>query len=250
MPDFTRKTVLVAGAGRGIGAGIARAFAGAGAAVWLGGRRKEPLESVAATITDAGNARPNVVVGDFSSRGCLPLIDRLPALDVLVVNYGDTDTAPGFNTDDDSWDRLMTANLTGPARLSRHVAHGMAERGHGAILFIGSICGLEVLGAPVGYNVSKAGLRSLSKTMARELGPSGVRVNLIHPGNVLFEGGRWDDKLKAKPGLEDDVIQSVPLRRFGTPQDIAEAALFLCSSDASFITGAELVVDGGQTVGV
>ncbi len=249
MKEFENCNVLVAGASRGIGKGIATAFAEAGASVWLGARKEATLERAADEIEKISGTRPDIVARDFSNSDASDLIDGLPALDVLVVNYGDTDTAPGFDTSDEAWGRLLTANLTGPARLSRHVARGMAERGHGSILFIGSICGREALGAPIGYNVGKAGLRALSKTMAHELGPTGVRVNLIQPGNVLFDGGRWDDKLKAHPALADSVLKAVPLRRFGTPDDIAQAALFLSSFRASFITGAELVIDGGQTVG-
>jgi 3-oxoacyl-[acyl-carrier protein] reductase len=169
-------------------------------------------------------------------------------LDVLVVCYGDTDTRPGFDTPDADWDRLINANLSGPARLARTVARDMAIRGKGVILFIGSICGHEILGAPIAYNAGKTALRAVTKTMARELGPSGVRVNMISPGNVIFEGGRWERKRAANAGQIEQMLNAVvPLRRFGTPRDIAAAALFLCSQDAAFITGADLVVDGGQT---
>jgi 3-oxoacyl-[acyl-carrier protein] reductase len=243
--------VLVAGASRGIGEAIGLAFAREGARVFLGGRSKEALEGASELIAKLIGRAPEIAVGDFAASDVDALLDRLPPLDVLVVNYGDTDTLPGFNTSDEAWDRLMTANLSGPARLSKRVACTMVKRGRGVILFIGSICGHEVLGAPIAYNVGKAGLRALTKTMARELGPDGVRVNLINPGNVLFEGGRWAQKRATDPQRIDAMIAAtVPLRRFGTPQDIAEAALFLCSSRASFVTGTDLLVDGGQTVAI
>ena len=237
--------VLVAGASDGIGRGIAEAFAADGAQVVLGGRNAQKLEPLAAAI--GGKA----LVGDFSDPAMVPgLLAAAGELEVLAVCYGDTDTPPGFDTPDADWDRLINANLSGPVRLARDAARAMMGRGQGAILFIGSICGHEALGAPIGYNAGKAALRAVTKTMARELGPSGVRVNMISPGNVIFEGGRWARKRAANPAQVEQMLNTaVPLRRFGTPQDVAAAALFLCSPQASFITGADLVVDGGQTTG-
>jgi 3-oxoacyl-[acyl-carrier protein] reductase len=241
-----RRTVLVAGASAGIGKGIAQAFADHGDRVIMGARSHEKLEAAAREIASGDIV---AIAGDFSSPAFIDgSLSKLGPIDVLVANFGDTDTPPGFDTSDEDWERLLHANLTGPARLARAVARGMKQRGEGAILFVGSICGREALGAPIAYNAGKAALRAVTKTMARELGPFGVRVNLLTPGNVIFAGGRWARKRDANPQkIEEMLVNQVPLRRFGTPQDIAQAALFLCSDGASFVTGAELVVDGGQT---
>lgn len=246
--DFDNRTVLVAGASAGIGKGIASAFAACGANTILGGRRLEPLLAATDEIGESARA----LCGDFSdAKECERLLGEAGALDVLVVCYGDTDMPPGFETLEGDWQRLINGNLSGPARLARLAGVSMKARSQGVILFIGSICGQEVLGAPVAYNVGKAGLRALMKTMAHELGPHGVRVNMISPGNVIFEGGRWATKRAANPTQVEQMLNSkVPLRRFGTPQDIAAAALFLCSQRASFITGADLTVDGGQTISI
>lgn len=246
MSDFAGKTILVAGAGTGIGKGIAQAFVQTGAKVILGGRRVDVLDAAAREVG------ATALTGDFSdSTEAAKLLARAGSLDVLVVCYGATDTAPGFETTPQEWDRLLDANLSGPAHLSRIAGTAMKARRQGAILFIGSICGQEVLGAPVAYNVGKAGLRALTKTMAHELGPQGVRVNMISPGNVIFPGGRWDEKRTANPAPVEQMLRAkVPMRRFGTPADIAQAALFLCSDKASFITGVDLTVDGGQTVSI
>lgn len=244
--EFAGKSVLIAGAGTGIGKGIAQAFAQAGATVILGGRRADVLEAAARDIG------ATALSGDFADPvAAAALLEKAGPLDILVVCYGATDTPPGFETTPQEWDRLLGANLSGPAHLSRIAAAGMKTRGQGVILFIGSICGQEVLGAPIAYNVGKSGLRALTKTMARELGAHGVRVNLVSPGNVIFPGGRWEAKKNADAAQVKKMLEDkVALRRFGTPQDIANAVLFLCSDRASFVTGVDLAVDGGQTISV
>ena len=245
--EFANRRVLIAGASAGIGKGIARAFAAAGALTVLGGRDSRRLEEASIELAALGIVE--ALPGDFSSAIASPaLLEKAGALDILVINYGDTDMAPGWDCPDDGWEKLIAANLIGPARLARIAARGMKTRGRGVILFIGSICGHQVLGAPIAYNAGKTALRSVVKTMAHELGPFGVRVNLISPGNILFEGGRWAEKRARDPAKVQAMLDSsVPLRRFGTPDEIAKAALFLCSDAAAFITGADLIVDGGQT---
>jgi len=248
MPDHRPRKVLIAGASAGIGKGIARAFAVSGDEVFVGGRDRQRLEKVEREFDSLGQVV--VVPGDFSDATLIEkTINSIAPLDILVINYGDTDAAPGFDTSESDWQRLIEANLSGPTRLARVASRDMKARGQGAILFIGSICGHEILGAPIAYNAGKTALRAVVKTMARELGPSGIRVNMISPGNVLFEGGRWEAKRKADPRrVEQMLLANVPLRRFGTPEDIAAAALFLCSDTAAFITGTDLVIDGGQTI--
>lgn len=241
---------LVAGASQGIGFGIAAAMLAAGARVTLGGRDGTRLASAARRLE--GGERVSVVAGDFSDAAFVR--EALPALggvDVLVASYGDTDTPPGYDSSDEAWERLVRGNLAGPAMVAREVGRAMQANRRGTILFIGSICGHEVLGAPIAYNAGKAGLRAVMKTMSRELGQFGVRVNMISPGNILFEGGRWSQKLEQdRPAVETLIKRVTPLGRFGTPEDVAEAAVFLCSDKASFITGIDLVVDGGQTASI
>ena len=124
----------------------------------------------------------------------------------------------------------------------------MGSRRTGSIIFIGSIAGLETVGAPVAYAAGKSALPAITKSMARELGPLGVRVNLICPGNFIFDGGRWSAKRTENPERIDAIIaESVPLQRFGAPREIADVAAFIASDRAQFMTGSTIVVDGGQT---
>ena len=116
------------------------------------------------------------------------------------------------------------------------------------LLFISSIAGLEAFGAPVDYSTAKSALLAFSKNLARKVATK-VRVNVVAPGNINFPGGSWDEKIKLDPKRVKDIIEStVPMNRFGTPEEIADAALFICSERAKFITGSVLVVDGGQTI--
>ncbi|HEU5240097.1 MAG TPA: SDR family oxidoreductase [Pyrinomonadaceae bacterium] len=250
--SFLNKTVLIAGASQGIGKAIAEVIAGAGGRVFIGGRNSQRLSETAAKLTQQTKSTVTAVAGDYTDPAqAEALLASIGELDVLVICIGDTDCPPGFDTSDDFWDRLIQANLTGPSRLARIAARGMKNRNGGSILFIGSICGQEVLGAPIAYNAGKTGLRAVVKTMARELGPDAVRVNMISPGNIIFDEGRWDRKRAADPDQVDSLIRrTTPLGRFGKPEEIAAAAVFLCSEDASFITGANLTIDGGQTVGI
>ena len=125
----------------------------------------------------------------------------------------------------------------------------MLEKSQGVLLFISSIAGIEAFGAPTDYSTAKNAIIALAKNMARKLA-SNVRVNVIAPGNVYFKGGSWDERIKQDKKRVDKIIQAtVPMNRFASPEEIADAAVFLCSDRAKFITGATLVVDGGQTVG-
>lgn len=250
MSLLAGKRVLVGGASQGIGLGIARGFLQAGAELVLTARTSEHLASVQAMLTQEYGDRVSAVATDLALSGeAARLLSALGRLDVVIANFGATDTMPGFDTSDAEWARLMDANLTGPAALAREAARDMARHGSGAILFIGSIAGRECLGAPIAYAAGKAGLRAVMKTMARELAPAGVRVNMISPGNVIFDGGRWAAKRAADPqGIDAAIERLVPMRRFGHPEEIAAVAVFLCSDQASFVTGVDMAVDGGQTI--
>ena len=123
----------------------------------------------------------------------------------------------------------------------------LGKKSRGSIIFISSICGVEALGAPTDYSVAKAALNAFSKNLAKKVGPE-VRVNTVVPGNIYFEGGTWAEKIKSSKAKVDEMLETeVPLIRLGKPEEVADAVTFLCSERASFITGATLVVDGGQT---
>lgn len=124
----------------------------------------------------------------------------------------------------------------------------LLEKVSGNILFISSICGLEALNAPIDYSVAKSALQTFSKHLSKKLAYKGIRVNCLVLGNIFFPGGVWDLKMKENADKVNEMLRNnVPLNRFGNPNEIAYASLFICSEYASFITGTVLVIDGGQT---
>jgi NAD(P)-dependent dehydrogenase (short-subunit alcohol dehydrogenase family) len=242
------KTALVTGASRGIGQAIAAAFASAGASVMISSRKADALTSAAAAIdADKGDRGGEVDwrvanAGDpDQAEACVAAtVERFGALDILVNNaatnpyYG-----PIIDLDTARADKTVRVNQSGYLEWTQAAWRaGMDTRG-GAVLNLASIGGLSVEGGIGWYNVTKAAVIHLTSQLAGELGP-GVRVNALAPGLVKTEFARalWE------PG-EEAIARRLPLRRLGVSEDIASAALFLCSDAASWITGHTLVIDGG-----
>jgi NAD(P)-dependent dehydrogenase (short-subunit alcohol dehydrogenase family) len=243
------KTALVTGGSRGIGRAIARAFVEAGASVMLSSRRAEGLtESAAAIDADRGERSGDVAwsvanAGDpEQAEACVgATVDRFGRIDILVNNaatnpyYG-----PIIEIDRARADKTVRVNQSGYLEWTQAAWRaGMSEYG-GTVLNMASIGGLAVEGGIGWYNVSKAAVIHLTRQLAGELGPA-VRVNAIAPGLVKTQLAQalWE------PG-EAQISRRLPTRRLGEPEDIANAALFLCSDAASWITGETLVVDGGS----
>lgn len=174
-------------------------------------------------------------------------LSKFGGLDTVVANVGSGTARDGWDLKRDDWESALDANLLGSMALATEaLPHLIARRGN--LIFISSIAGCESLNAPIPYGAAKAALQSAVKNLSRRLGAKGVRVNTIAPGNVLFPGGSWERLLAERREFYEDYVKSeVPLQRFGRPEEIADAAVFLASERASFITGACLVVDGGQT---
>jgi 3-oxoacyl-[acyl-carrier protein] reductase len=250
---LSNKRVLIAGASRGIGLSIAEGFLSEGARVALLARTPAPLMDVAARLRAAhGEDRVSAFPCDCSEpTGWADITDRIVSawggLDVVVANAGDgrsvADPLPDADHFASTWrENFATAETTARATIP------LLQIGGGCLLFISSIGGLEAIGAPTDYSVAKSALTSLAKLLSHKLAP-GVRVNCVAPGNIHFPGGVWDAKVAANPnGIAAMIDDVVPLRRFGTVDEVADAALFLCSDRARFITGVCLVVDGGQTL--
>jgi 3-oxoacyl-[acyl-carrier protein] reductase len=247
------KVVFVAGASRGIGKGIASVFLDEGARVTLTGRNQAALAAAGAELSEGRADRVITFAGDLAQTSVVEeahrqAMARWGAVDVLVCNIGSGTAKNGWQLTAADWDPVFQINLWATVRLVEVFLPPMVQAQRGNIILIGSIAGLESLGAPIPYGAAKAALEHYAKDVARRVGRHGVRVNTVAPGNILFPGGTWQRKLDADDaGVNAMLAAEVPLGRFGTPEEIGAAVAFLASGRAAFITGACLVADGGQT---
>lgn len=250
--DLENKVAFVAGSSRGIGLAVARGFLAEGARVVLTGRDEAALAKARHEL-GADETRLLAIAGDLSQTDGIDAAlartrERFGFIDMLVANIGSGRGQPGWTADAGEWVRLLEVNLLASVRLATAALPAMVERKSGSVVFVSSIAGLEASPAPLAYSSAKAALLSYVNNLAREVAAANIRVNAVAPGNVLFPGGSWERHLETRRGEVQHYIESeVPMQRFGTPEEIADAVVFLCSARASFITGACLVADGGQT---
>lgn len=246
--SLTNEVAVITGGGTGLGLGMARAFVEAGARVVLVGRRVEPLQAACAELGAAASFRAHDVADFAAAPALLADIEaRVGPVSILVNNAGVHLKKPMAEVTENEIGYQMDIHVLGAHALSRAAYALMKPRGQGSILFIASMAslfGLPMVGA---YAVAKSALLGLVRTMAVEWSPHGVRVNAIAPGWIetdITRGAVFSD-----PARLQRIIQRTPMGRMGQPDDVAGAAVFLCSPAAKFITGVVLPVDGGVSMG-
>jgi len=245
------KVVLVTGASRGIGRAIAGGFAAEGSRLAIAARSADALEQAAEQLRQQGaevlTVPADVTVAEDCQRVVEQTLRHYKRIDVLVLNAGGVGGATFLQTTDEQWMQGVHLNILATARLCRLVIPSMREQGGGSIISISSIYGREAGGRAV-YNALKASVISLTKALSREFARDNIRVNSVAPGSILFPGSSWDRRQRADPAaMAAFVNDELPTGRFGRPEEVASAVVFLASEQASLIDGACLNVDGAQS---
>jgi len=247
------KVALITGGGTGIGAAMARRFSDSGASVVVSGRRAEPIQEVARDIDGLA------VQADVRDRASLAeavrlTVETFAGLDIVVANAGIIDDEEAEYISDDQWSTMIDINLTGVMRTAREALPFLKKRNGGAIVITASVAGLFGIPGSAGYCSAKTAVLGLTRSMAYDYGPFGIRVNALCPGWVRTPMSEMEmAALAESKGIEVEaavraVTRFLPLRRMAAPEEIAACAEFLASDDASFVTGAVLTADGGGSV--
>lgn len=246
MGRLDGKVALISGAARGQGEAEARLFAAAGAKVVLADILDEEGTTVAKDIGDAAAYLHLDVTSEADWQAVVDkAIDRFGGIDVLVNNAGIFAINPLATTSLDEYRRIIEINQVGVFLGMKAVASHMAARASGSIINISSVAGLQGSMGTISYTASKFAVRGMTKVVAKELAPFGVRVNSVHPG--LIDTAMLRQISDVVPGGDDRLREGVPLGTLAEAKDVANLVLFLASDDSSYCTGAEFVVDGGMT---
>ena len=252
-PQLAGQWAIVTGASKGIGRGIARRLVAAGANVVMVARGEADLKRAADEIGEDGGSGQTVlpIVADAGNRDDIAgvfarLRAEVPRLDILIANAGTGSVQPFLEIESQEWDRIIGLNLTGTFHWCQEAARMMRDTGEAgdnrAIVVVSSVRPRGVRPGRLPYSVSKAGLNQLVRMAAYELGPLGIRVNALTPGLTAT------DLALSNPGFFEEQVALLPLGRAGQPADMGEAALFLVSPASAFITGANLAIDGGESL--
>ena len=242
------KRALITGGGTGIGLAISKAFIEAGASVIITGRRSDVLKEACEQLGDRATFRSCDLAQPETLGALVAEIEQDgTALDILVNNAGINLKKAALDVTDEEFGRILQTNLNGLFSLTREVARRMAVRGRGAILNITSMAAMYGLPKVAAYSASKSAVLGLTRVLAAEFAPLGIRVNALAPGFIY--SAMTDKALNSDPERKKRVMDRTPMGRMGQADEVAAAAVFLCSDAASFITGVNLPVDGGNSIG-
>lgn len=251
MAELEDRIALVTGSSRGIGTAIAKLFAAHGARVAVHGRDHDAVRSITAEIERAGG-RALATSGDVTRRGDIEAIrarieEHFGVVDTLVANAGGSAVRPGpmEQVSDADWREAIEGNLTATFLTLKVFLPGMKERGRGSVITMSSAAARRpTMQSPLAYAAAKAGIEVLTKEVALQAGPAGVRVNCIAPESILTQRNQQ----QIAPDVQERLRLAHPIQRLGMPDDVAEAALFLASDRSSWISGITIDVAGGSVL--
>lgn len=248
-----QKIACLIGSTSGIGLATAESFLKCGYKVFIHGRDKKKLNRVLLKLSKKYPNQAEGYTGDVTDEKerrklALSIKKTSPALDALVLCVGNGNVKKDIFLSQSDWDSIFSQNFFGNVHMTQLLSPLLERSDNASICYIGSIAGQTYVPAPIAYSVAKSALNTHAKYLSRALADKDIRVNIVHPGNIMFPGGRWEELVAQDPkGVEEYINEEVPQKRLGTPQEVAEAIVFLASPKASFITGASLIIDGGQT---
>ena len=242
------KIAMITGGGTGIGFAIAKSMIQAGASVVITGRREKLLEEACEKL----GQKSSFTINDITDLSSLPkLVEKIESeigtIDILVNNAGINNLKPALDVSDEDFKKILDTNLHGLFALTREVAKYMVDRKQGSIIMITSMTAIYGLTDVAPYAASKSAVLGLTRSLASDLSPFGIRINAIAPG--FIETPMHVEALKRFPEKGEKILDRTPIRRFGLPEDIGNTAVFLASEASSYITGAQIPVDGGNSIG-
>lgn len=250
MKRLDGMTALITGAGAGLGAAISEIFAREGAHIYVTDLDEAAASEVAARITASGDTATPIKADITNTQDIAAMFQTVTdghgRLDVLVNNAGINIRSDFRHMEDDQWDTMWQTNLQSAIRCSRDGLDLLKKSEHASIINMSSITSERHLRQMSAYSTTKAAISGLTRSIAVEYAPFGIRVNYLCPG---FIDTALTERFLRNPRMRDFLIEQTPFRRLATPEDVAKAALFLASDDASFITGEGITIDGGMSIG-
>lgn len=247
--NLKNKKVLVCGSTYGIGYDIAIKFLEEGAKVIFTGRTEKRINFINSKIKNG-----IAIKCDFANKNDVislrkQIIKKFKSIDTLICNIGFGKSKSNLDEDLEDWYNIFNINLMYSVSTIKILSNIINKKNKPTIIFISSICGLEATPAPLSYSSAKAALNIFSKNLSNIYIKKKIRVNCVSPGNVLFKGSTWEEKLKKnKKNILKMINEKVPLQRFANPREISNVVAFLASDYSSFIVGQNIIVDGGQSV--
>ena len=245
------KIVFITGSSQGIGYATAESFLREGATVIINARDEGRLKRAVTELGQVYPGRISFIAGDILKDNDYAISetirDKFGKLDVFIANLGNGKPETKEPLDIDEWKRFFDINVFGNVKILSGLQDLLKKGESPSVVFISSIVAKEVSSAPIAYASAKSAVVTLSKYLSSLWAQDGIRVNCVLPGNIFFPNGRWEDLMNEDPtGVKDYINSSVPMKRFGKPEEVADVIVYLASERASFISGTTISVDGGQ----
>ena len=244
-----KKKIIVTGGSSGIGLAIAKRFKKEGHSIIIIARTKKKLIKVCKKDDFLSYECGDLAIPEVAKKLIKNSVKKLNGLDILICNAGESKSCSPNHENFRDWQKMFKQNFFTASNVIE-TSKNFLRNSRGKIICVSSICGHEfVKGAPITYSTAKAALNFYIKSLSHYLAEKNITINLISPGNILFSGSVWDKKIKKNPGQVNEMLKDkVPLKKFGTLEDIVNMTYYLAMEESKYITGSNFIIDGGQTI--